>query len=124
MKLFNRIDTVIVRVSSLERSISWYCDHLQSFEVIYRDVSARLAVLSTGEGTSLTLWETDQPLSTAHANTAAYPILATTDATAAHELLRARGVDVAEIVIGGGVSSFQFRDIDGNLLEACQVHVG
>jgi len=31
-------------------------------------------------------------------------------------------VVVGEVIEGGGVVYFTFRDLDGNLLEACQVH--
>ena len=41
---------------------------------------------------------------------------------ATRELLAGRGVEVGPIVDGGGVTFFTFKDPDGNLLEACQVH--
>jgi hypothetical protein len=31
-------------------------------------------------------------------------------------------VDVGDVVDSGGVTYFTFRDLDGNLLEACQVN--
>ena len=52
---------------------------------------------------------------------ATYPILATTNARAAHAALSAHGVAVQAVHETPGVVYFRFTDLDGNPLEACEV---
>ena len=51
-----------------------------------------------------------------------FPIFSVKDATETRRLLAVRGVDVGPLVDGGAVTFFTFKDPDGNLLEACEVH--
>lgn len=116
MGLFKGIDTVIIRVSNLDRSLSWYRDKL-GLEVQFEDPGLRLAVLDTGGASSLTLWETIEPVSPA----SVFPILKTFDAQECRTQLRAAGVETGDLLEDPGVKYFTFCDPDGNKLEACQV---
>ena len=120
--VFRGLDTVVLRVRDIRRATEWYREKL-GFAEPYFDPGERLAVFDLGGTTSLTLWELkpgEVRDSREHAGT--FPIFSVTDARETWAVLRERGVDVAPLVDGGGVTYFPFRDLDGNLLEACQVH--
>jgi len=114
------IDTVIVRVSSLEKSKKWYHEKL-ALTSIWEDDKLKLAVLDTGGPTSLTLWATESSISI-DSNTASYPIFKTKNAAEAREALLSKGVTTGDLVQDPVVSYFWFYDPDGNVLEACQVY--
>jgi len=120
--VFRGLDTVLVRVRDIEVAKRWYVEKL-GFAEPYFDPAERLAVFDLGGTTSLTLWElkpSEIPCSPDHAGT--FPIFSVADARQIWTLLRDRGVDVGQVVDSGGVIYFTFHDVDGNLLEACQVH--
>ncbi|MBX3291529.1 MAG: VOC family protein [Acidobacteria bacterium] len=120
--LFERLDTVLLRVSDVLASRAWYEEKL-GLKSQYFDESEKLVVFDAGPGTSLTLWELKEGDQIAQSRTAAvFPIFSTLDAKEARERLKDRGVDVGEIIAGGDVTYFTFKDPDGNQLEACQVH--
>jgi len=119
-KILQGIDTVIVRVSDIERSKRWFQDRLELVSM-WDDPAMRLVVLDTGGPTSLTLWQTDQAIAN-NRDTSSYPIFRISDATAARQELQNKGVDVGDVIEDGVVRYFQFYDPDGNVLEACQVH--
>ena len=118
--LLQGIDTVIVRVSDVTFSKGWYREKL-FFQVIYEEPSLNLAVLDTNGPTSLTLWQTDEPIQI-NKDTASYPIFKTPEAEKARQALQESGVRTGEVVDDGFVKYFFFYDPDGNVLEACQVH--
>jgi catechol 2,3-dioxygenase-like lactoylglutathione lyase family enzyme len=120
--VFRGLDTVLVRVRNIDLAKRWYLEKLGLAEP-YFDPAERLAVFDLGGTTSLTLWELkpgETPCSPDHART--FPIFSVADARETATLLRDRGVDVGQVVDSGGVTYFTFKDLDGNLLEACQVH--
>ena len=120
--VFKGLDTVLVRIRDVDESTRWYQEKL-GFAAPYVDPAERLAVFDLGGTTSLTLWELkekDTPVPADHARP--FPIFSVADARETWSLLRERGVDFGEVIEGGGVVYFTFRDPDGNLLEACQVH--
>jgi catechol 2,3-dioxygenase-like lactoylglutathione lyase family enzyme len=120
--VFRGLDTVLVRVRDIHHAVAWYQEKL-GFAAPYLDPAARLAVFDLGGTTSLTLWELkpgETPVGASHAVT--FPIFSVTDARHTWALLRGRGVAADDIVAAGGVTWFTFRDLDGNRLEACQVH--
>ncbi|CAM3209588.1 VOC family protein [Rhodothermus bifroesti] len=120
--VFQGLDTVLVRVQDIEVAKRWYVEKL-GFAEPYFDPAERLAVFDLGGTTSLTLWELklgEILCPSDHAGT--FPIFSVVDARQTWALLRDRGVDVGQVVDSGGVTYFTFRDVDGNLLEACQVH--
>ena len=114
------IDTLILRVSNIGTSKTWYIEKL-GLKSIHEDTLLKLVVLDTHSPTSLTLWETDENIQP-HPLTAAYPIFRTPNAREANNELKKRGVTVGEVITDHVVTYFTFRDPDGNILEACQVH--
>lgn len=122
---FTGLDTVIIRVRDIAAASAWYVQHL-GVEAIYEDEEQRLTVVEfagDGEGvgaaSTLTLWQLERGAEWTSSNT--YPIIATSDARAAHEALTAAGVSVGEVQETPGVIFFRFSDLDGNTLEACEV---
>ena len=118
--LLQGIDTVIVRVTDIERSKKWYTDIL-GFGITWDEPKMKLVVLNTSSNVSLTLWQTDETISI-NKNTASYPIFRTPDASALRINLEEKGVSTESIVTDDYVTYFFFYDPDGNILEACQVH--
>jgi catechol 2,3-dioxygenase-like lactoylglutathione lyase family enzyme len=114
------IDTVILRVSDIQKAKSWYTEKL-GFINIHEDKKLRLVVLDTFSPTSLTIWETDEKIQI-NPKTTSYPIFRTEDATIAHKKLNQLGVKVGDIITDHVVTYFAFYDLDGNMLEVCQVH--
>jgi catechol 2,3-dioxygenase-like lactoylglutathione lyase family enzyme len=114
------IDTVILRVSNLEASKTWYTKRL-GLKSIYEDLNHKLVVLDAFGPVSLTIWETSEridinPLS------ASFPIFKTFDAAEAHTELKKLDVVVGDLTKDNGVIFFTFFDLDNNVLEVCQVH--
>ena len=120
IKLLQGIDTVIVRVRNIETSKAWYVTKL-GLVSLFENPNLKLVVLDTNSPTSLTLWQTDQPVVINRA-TASYPIFRTPDADALRQELLSRGIEAGEVIQDDDVSYFYFYDPDGNILEACQVH--
>jgi catechol 2,3-dioxygenase-like lactoylglutathione lyase family enzyme len=115
------LDTVLLRVHDLDAAAAWYETRL-GLARTFSDPTERLVVLDVGGATSLTLWALKQGEAPASADAARpFPIFRVRDARAAWSKLRDRGVGVGELTAAGGVTSFRFRDPDGNVLEACQV---
>jgi catechol 2,3-dioxygenase-like lactoylglutathione lyase family enzyme len=118
--VFNRVDTVILRVRDLGKAVEWYHERL-GLEPIHTDPEEGLSVLALGD-TSVTLWQLkdgEEPPAPEAAGT--FPIFGVPDAKAARSELKRRGVDVGPLNKGGGVRFFTFRDPDGNRLEVCEV---
>lgn len=114
------IDTVIVRVSNIEKAKDWYTQIL-GLAVMHHDEKLNLVVLDTFGPTSLTIWETSDKIET-NPQTTTYPIFKTIDAKLTLESLRDKKVEVSELISDHVVTYFTFYDIDGNVLEVCQVH--
>ena len=120
--VFRRFDTVVLRVGDVDAATAWYRAKL-GLEPSYEDAAERLVVFGLGSGGSLTLWELKrgESLSVTPGVVGAFPIFAVDDVHHAWHVLRERDVLVDPVLEAGGVLSFQFRDLDGNRLEACQV---
>ena len=115
---FSGIDTIIVRVRDINAACAWYATHLGG-EQVYEDDDQRLAVIEFSSGSTITLWQIDDGAE--FVASATYPILATSNARAAHAALSAQGVAVQAVHETPGVVYFRFTDLDGNPLEACEV---
>jgi catechol 2,3-dioxygenase-like lactoylglutathione lyase family enzyme len=118
-KLIQGIDTIIIRVSDIEKSIAWYQNNL-GFTIAWHDHDINLVVLDTNGATSLTLWQTDKKI-VSHKDEATYPIFKTSDARLLRQDLQASGVQVEQLIQDDHVTYFFFFDPDGNLLEACEL---
>ena len=120
--LFRRLDTVLLRVHDVDAAKAWYRAKLELVPA-FEDATERLVVFGLGGGASLSLWELKRgeslPVSPGLVTT--FPIFAVDDARHTWHVLRERDVLVDPVVEAGGVLSFEFRDLDGNRLEVCQV---
>lgn len=114
------IDTVIIRVSDIDQSKTWYTEKL-GLKKIHEDEMLKLVVFDTFSPTSLTIWETKDKIQN-NPNTTAYPIFRTLNAEAAHKQLKNRDVKIGDLITDHVVTYFTFYDLDNNVLEVCQVH--
>lgn len=117
--LIKGIDTIIMRVSDLKKSKQWYVDQL-GLTLLWEDLQLKLIVLDTKGSTSLTLWETSEPISVKRGN-ACYPIFRTDDVASFREYIQLKEISCTEITKDETVSFFSFFDPDGNILEACEI---
>jgi catechol 2,3-dioxygenase-like lactoylglutathione lyase family enzyme len=121
--LFERIDTVILRVRDYEAAADWYADRL-GLHAIHTDPVEGLVVLPF-DGHTLTLWQLKAGETLPPGGTCVpFPIFVTADVAALHAALQESDVAVDPLQDGGGVRSFTFWDLDGNRLEACQAPAG
>lgn len=118
-RLLQGIDTIIIRVSDYQQSKKWYQEKLE-LGLLFEDASANLTVLDTGGPTSITLWQTKQKV-LINPGTASYPIFKTSDAAALRDELTQKKVEVKEMMQDEYVKYFFFSDLDGNVLEACEI---
>lgn len=118
-KLFEGIDTIIIRVTDLRKSIKWYTQKL-GLKVIFEDAAMHLAVLDSGSDVSITLWETTEKIIT-NRNTNSYPIFKSSNASRDYSILEMRKVKTDMLHEADGVTFFNFYDPDGNILEACEI---
>ncbi|HEY4822496.1 MAG TPA: VOC family protein [Candidatus Bathyarchaeia archaeon] len=118
--LFAKVDTVIVRVSDLEKARRGYQDKL-SLQPGFTDEKERIVVFNTGGETSFTIWELKPGAKKATAKTpSSFPIFYAPDIIKAHKELKERGVKLGSIQGKPGETQwFEFWDLDQNLLEAC-----
>jgi catechol 2,3-dioxygenase-like lactoylglutathione lyase family enzyme len=121
-KIFQGIDTIIIRVKNLQAAKDWYVNRLQ-LDPVWEDEAAKLLVLETGGSCSLTIWETSAAGPVQKESTS-YPIFRITNAEQARNTLMANGVECGEIIEDDSICFFQFQDTDGNPLEACAVKEG
>jgi len=118
-KILHGIDTVIVRVSEINKSKEWYQETL-GLASIWDDPNIKVVVLDTGSSTSLTLWQTEKKIDN-DKETVSYPIFRTFDVDTARQELLGKAVRVSEVTEDNAVKYFLFYDPDGNVMEACQV---
>ncbi|ASS76660.1 hypothetical protein CIG75_17915 [Tumebacillus algifaecis] len=117
-KLFERVDTVILRVQDLQAARAWYEQKL-GLTAGYYDEAEGYLVLNLSE-TPISLYQLRAGETRPSKGAAgSYPILFTKEIERVHAVLTERGVEVEPIQTGGGVSYFIFHDLDGNRLEAC-----
>ncbi|WP_018132597.1 VOC family protein [Effusibacillus pohliae] len=120
MGLFERIDTVIVRVKNIRKARKWYEEVLELTPLYVGEDDHRIVIFKVGEETPLTLYELhSDEVMPARRFATAYPIFFTSDIEGTYEKLKSRGVEVEELQDDGTVRFFGFRDPDGNRLEVC-----
>ena len=120
--IFNRLDTIIVRVKNLEESKNWYIENLNFFPV-YSDDESKITVFDMAGTTTLTLWQFDEKETTKeqnHANT--YAVFNCDNAEQTFKSLRKKGVAVDNFAASEEVSLFNFYDPDGNKFEVIEIN--
>lgn len=111
--MFERIDTIIMPVTEIEKAIQWYEENL-NMRVSYQGEG--YCVLSVGQGeTPLTLEQADG----SSTQGATRPILFAKNIHGVHQKLREKGVSVSDIQTEEANTFFHFVDLDGNQLEVC-----
>ena len=120
-KRIERIATVELPVSDLDRAVNWY-QQMLGLRCTWRDDGA--AMLSFGVGTGVFLVKTEDPRRIAFTCTGtgvrhSVVDFLTRNLVGFHRALRDAGADVDEL--GPGAHGFGFRDSDGNHLGACDV---
>ncbi|MGD6793662.1 VOC family protein [Metabacillus indicus] len=110
--MFERIDTVCLTVSNVERSSIWYQE--LGFQVAFRGGSYQVFTIGNG-GVPLTIEEG----SISSNENSTYPIFFTKDIKSTYLKLKEIGVEVTELQDDGGNTFFDFYDIDNNKLQVC-----
>jgi catechol-2,3-dioxygenase len=110
-QLFDRMDTVFLRVSDFEQAFNWYHETL-GLPVVWR--TDMIATFQIGDKTPMTLVKQDavadeHPLFNFYA----------ADIQKAHETLQQRGVSVGTMRDYGTVQMFDFTDMEGHVLNVC-----
>ncbi|MGG1631510.1 VOC family protein [Rossellomorea sp. NRS-1567] len=110
--MFSKMDTVHICVTDLKKSTQWYVEVLE-FEQVFD--SGKYVVFQIGQGDcTLTVQEGEVRPSSI------MPILFSDALEESRLKLVEKDVKVGEIKEDGGVTSFEFWDLDGNGFEACQ----
>ena len=118
---FTRIESVVLRVRSLEAAVAWYRASL-GLQVLFEDSAEGMAVLNVGQGCSLTIWELPagaEAVPTGPSGT--FPILEAVDARAYRLDLQTRGVVTSGLRETAALRCFTFWDLDSNRLDVCEV---
>lgn len=120
--IFNRLDTIIVRVKNLEESKNWYIENL-SFFPVYSDEESKIAVFDMAGTTTLTLWqlEEDEPGGTRNQGNT-YAVFNCDNAEQVFKSLKKKGVFVDSFAASEEVSLFNFYDPDGNKFEVIEIN--
>ncbi|MBI1936550.1 MAG: VOC family protein [Ignavibacteriales bacterium] len=120
--IFERLDTVIIRVKNIDTSKRWYTEVLQ-LKNLFEDDKEKLVVFDTGGAASVTIWhlKEDEILQQKSA-AGTFPIFLSPDAESIHKYLKENGVEASSITESEGIKFFFFFDPDGNKLEVCQTN--
>lgn len=110
--MFERIDTVCLTVSNIEKASSWYQEIC--FKVIFERENYR--ILTVGNS-AVPLTIEEGKISEGEKRT--YPILFTKDIKSTHDELRTMGIDIEKIRKDGENTYFNFYDLDKNKLQVC-----
>jgi len=119
--IFNRLDTIIIRVRELGPAKQWYIENLNFFP-LYSDEESRIVVFDMAGTTTLTLWEKELQADPANkAASASYAVFNCDNIEEVHRSLKKKGVHVTELTLTDDFSMFQFYDLDNNLFEVLQI---
>ena len=119
--IFNRLDTIIVRVKNVDESKNWYIENLNFFPV-YSDDESKIAVFDIAGTTTLTLWQLEEDESAetiSQGNT--YAVFNCENAEHVFKTLKKKGVVVDNFASSEDVSLFNFYDLDGNKFEVIEI---
>jgi catechol 2,3-dioxygenase-like lactoylglutathione lyase family enzyme len=117
--IFQGIDTVTVRVANISRSKYWYQSKL-GLKIVCEEPLKSLVVLDTGNATSIKLWQAEDSILPRKITTS-YIIFNTPDVKYMHAYLKSLQIRTEVIIESDYVKYFFFYDLDGNVLEVCQV---
>lgn len=120
--IFNRLDTIIIRVKNLEESKNWYIENL-SFFPVYSDEESKIVVFDLAGTTTLTLWQIDEnetPNNINRGNT--YAVFNCDNAEQIYKSLKKKGIVVDNFTTSEDVSLFNFYDLDGNKFEVIEIN--
>ncbi|MFS0821814.1 VOC family protein [Bacillus sp. 1P02SD] len=113
MSLLERIDTICLTVSNVEKASAWYQDVLGLSESYN---GGHYRILSVGNsGVPLTIEEGKVNLS----NCQVYPIFYTKNIEEVYKVLQEKRVKVSELQNDGVNRFFDLYDPDGNRLQVC-----
>lgn len=119
--IFNRLDTLIVRVKNIEASKKWYIENLNFFPV-YSDDESKITVFDLAGTTTLTLWQLEEDESAGTINQGnTYAVFNCDDAEQVFKSLKKKGVTVDNFAASEDVSLFNFYDPDGNKFEVIEI---
>ncbi|WP_339147828.1 MULTISPECIES: VOC family protein [unclassified Sutcliffiella] len=112
--MIERIDTLCLRVSDIEKSSDWY-QELLGLKVAFKGEGYQ--VLNVGDGSSVPL--TIEKGDTNPGDNQSYPIFFSKDIKRTYKNLKEQGVSVSELHNDGVNKFFNFYDLDGNKLQVC-----
>ncbi len=120
--IFNRLDTIIVRVKNLEESKNWYIENL-SFFPVYSDEESKIVVFDLAGTTTLTLWQIDENETLNNINRGnTYAVFNCDNAEQIYKSLKKKGIVVDNFTTSEDVSLFNFYDPDGNKFEIIEIN--
>ncbi|MEH7236866.1 VOC family protein [Bacillus sp. JJ1562] len=113
MSLFDRIDTICLTVSNVEKACDWYQEVLGLNESYKGD---HYRILSVGNGgVHLTIEEGKVNPS----NSQVYPIFYSENIEEVYKVLKQKSVKVSQLQNDGVNRFFDLYDLDGNRLQVC-----
>ena len=113
MSLLDRIDTICINVSNVEKASIWYQDVL-GFNESFKGDNYRILTIGNSE-TPLTIEE--GKVKSLHSHV--YPIFYSKNIENTYEVLKKSSVTVSELQNDGVNKFFDLYDLDGNKLQVC-----
>lgn len=113
MSLLDRIDTICLTVSNVEKASAWYQDIL-GLKESFNGGCYRILTIGNSK-VPLTIEEGDVKSS----HNQIYPIYFSKSIENTYEILKENGVAVSELQSDGVNNFFDFYDLDGNKLQVC-----
>lgn len=113
MAIFEKVDTICLKVSDVEKASFWY-QNVLGFRESFKDKHYRILSIANSV-IPITIEEGEVSPS----SNQAYPIFYTKNIEASYERLKENGVTVSAIETDGVNQYFDFYDLDGNHLQAC-----
>ncbi|WP_273835494.1 VOC family protein [Guptibacillus sedimenti] len=112
--MIERIDTLCMKVKSVEKSSDWY-EELLGFSVVFKGEGYRVLRVGDGSNVPLTIEEGNITNNVDQS----YPIFYSKDIQGLYAKLNAHNVRVSELNDDGVNHFFDFFDLDDNKLQVC-----